>query len=230
MEVRRDCMSAQIRKALVKRIVEGYYKPGDRLLEMQIAGEFQTSQGPVREALRELEALRLVESQAFRGTRVRLLTEREMREAGQVRGMLEEMAAREAAAVLKGNVGPIRDEFEAIHEASRTQDLDGYAAHNMAFHRLIVEAGGNEVLLRVWDSLMLEVRTRIGLSQFHLDLVEVAESHRPILEALERGDGEEAGRMLRKHAETLCFWEQQGAAAMAAGARAENGRPAPLAS
>jgi DNA-binding GntR family transcriptional regulator len=226
MEVRRDCMRAQIRKVLVKRIVEGYYQPGDRLVELQIAREFRTSQGPVREALRELEALRLVESQTYRGTRVRLLTEREMREGGQVRGVLEEMAAREAAATLKGNVGPIRDEFEAIRQAARTQDLDGYAAHNMAFHRLIVAAAGNEVLLRVWDSLMLEVRTRIGLSQFHFDLLEVAETHRPILEALEGGDGEQAGRLLREHAESLCFWEQQGAAAMA---RAAAGQPAAVA-
>jgi DNA-binding GntR family transcriptional regulator len=71
----------------------------------------------------------------------------------------------------------------------------------MAFHRRIVEAGGNAVLLRVWDSLMLEVRTRIGLTQLNLDLQAVAETHEPIVEALEQGDGVLAGRLLREHAE-----------------------------
>ncbi|MHC5541965.1 GntR family transcriptional regulator, partial [Singulisphaera rosea] len=70
MGVRRDSIRGEIRRVLVKRILDGTYKPGDRLLELQIAREFQTSQGPVREALRELEALRLVESQTYRGTRV----------------------------------------------------------------------------------------------------------------------------------------------------------------
>ncbi len=53
----------------------------------------------------------------------------------------------------------------------------------MAFHRQIVEAAGNAVLLRVWDSLMLEVRTRIGLNQLDVDLTFAAETHGPIVEA-----------------------------------------------
>src|SRR5947209_4717619 len=80
MTVRRDCMRDQIRKELIKRIVDGTYRPGDRLVELQVAREFNTSQAPVREALRELEALRLVESETYRGTRVREISRREMKE------------------------------------------------------------------------------------------------------------------------------------------------------
>jgi DNA-binding GntR family transcriptional regulator len=203
-------MRDQIRRVLVQRILDGYYKPGDRLVELQIARELKTSQGPVREALRELEALRLVESETYRGTRVRALTDREREEAGQVRGMLEQAAAQWAAVVLKRNVAPLRAELEAIREAAATHDLDGFARHNMAFHRLIVEAAGNAVLLRVWDSLMLEVRTRIGLSQLDIDMTFAAETHLPIVEALDRGDGEAAGRLLREHAEFFCPGEQNG--------------------
>ena len=143
MGVQRDCMRDQIRRVLVQRILDGYYKPGDRLVELQIARELKTSQGPVREALRELEALRLVESETYRGTRVRAHSEREMEEAGQVRGMIEQTAAQWAAAALQRNVAPLRDELEAIRKAAAIRDLDGYARHNMAFHRLIVEAAGN---------------------------------------------------------------------------------------
>jgi DNA-binding GntR family transcriptional regulator len=210
MGVHRDCMRDQIRRVLVERILDGVYKPGDRLVELQIARELKTSQGPVREALREMEALRLVESETYRGTRVRAFTDREREEAGQVRGMLEQAAAQWAAVVPKRNVAPLRTELEAIRAAAATHDLDGFARHNMAFHRLIVEAAGNAVLLRVWDSLTLEVRTRIGLSQLDIDLGFAAEMHVPIVEALDRGDGETAGRLLREHAEFFCATEQNG--------------------
>ena len=199
MEIQRDCMRAHIRRALLKRILDGTYCPGDRLKELQIAREFQTSQGPVREALRELEALRLVESETYRGTRVRAIGPEERRETGEVRGVLEQAAALKATR-LKGNVAPLRTELNAIREAAAAGDLDAYSRRNTAFHRRIVEAGGNAVLLRVWDSLMLEVRTRIGLNELTLDLRAVAETHVPILDALERGDGALAGELLREHA------------------------------
>lgn len=201
MEIKRDCMRGHIRRALVERILDGTYQPGDRLIELQIAREFKTSQGPVREALRELEAMRLVENETYRGTRVRAISEQEMRDAGRVRGVLEAEAARIAAPLLKDDMGRIRAELEALRRAAVDQDIEGYARHNMAFHRVIVEAAGNTVLLRFWDSLMLEVRTRVGLSQLSLDLRKVAETHAPIVEALSRGDGEEAGRLIREHVE-----------------------------
>src|SRR5664279_3052332 len=100
--VHRDSVRDQIKRVLLGRILDGAYKPGDRLLELQIAREFDVSQGPVREALRELEALRLVESQTYRGTRVRGVNAQEMREAYQVRSCLEELAAKLAAPSFKG--------------------------------------------------------------------------------------------------------------------------------
>jgi DNA-binding GntR family transcriptional regulator len=203
-------MRDQIRRVLVQRILEGFYKAGDRLVELQIARELKTSQGPVREALRELEALRLVESETYRGTRVRAFSDGEMQEAGQVRGIIEQAAADRAAVVLRRNVASLRAELQAIRLAAATNDLDGYARHNMAFHRLIVEATGNAVLLRVWDSLMLEVRTRIGLMQHDIDLTYAAETHVPIVDAFDRGDGETAGRLLLEHAVMFCHGEQNG--------------------
>src|SRR4051794_26891510 len=132
MGVQRDCMRDQIRRVLVQRILDGHYKPGDRLVELQIARELKTSQGPVREALRELEALRLVESETYRGTRVRAHSAREMEEAGQVRGVIEQAAAQWASAALKRNVAPLRAELESMRKAAAIRDLDGYARHNMA--------------------------------------------------------------------------------------------------
>ncbi|WP_422928797.1 GntR family transcriptional regulator [Singulisphaera sp. PoT] len=200
MAGRHDSTRAKIRRALVQRILDGTYQPGDRLVELQIAGEFRSSQGPVREALRELEALRLVESVTYRGTRVRGISEPEMCESTHVRGVLEEEAAKLGAEALAKDIGPLREQLEGIRKAARKHDLDAYAEQNMEFHRTVVKASGNSVLLRLWDSLMLEVRVRVGLNQRSFNLEAVAESHAPIVEALARGDGVEAGRLLRAHA------------------------------
>jgi DNA-binding GntR family transcriptional regulator len=208
MTVHRDCMRDQIRRVLVQRILEGYYKPGDRLVELQIARELKTSQGPVREALRELDALRLVESETYRGTRVRAQSGQEREEAGRVRGVLEQRAAEWAAPFLMRNVAPLIAEVEGLRQSAAVRDPDAYARHNRAFHRLIVEASGNAVLLRLWDTLMLEAQTRIGLSQFDIDMSFAAETHVAIVDAFDRGDGETAGRLLREHAEMFCQGEQ----------------------
>lgn len=206
--VRRDCMRFQIRQELIRRVADGTYQPGERLVELQIAREFNTSQAPVREALRELEAMRLVETEPYRGTRVRALSERERWETAFVRGLLEAAAARAGTEALRCGIEALRRDWAAIEEAARAGDHDGYARHNAAFHRRIVEAAGNQVMLRVWDSLMVEAGTRLNLTATALDLVPAARSHGPIVEALARGDAERAGRLLRDHAESFSAGHQ----------------------
>ena len=201
--VRRDPIRGQIKRLLLGRILDGTYRPGDRLLELQIARELSTSQGPVREALRELEALRVVECKPYCGTRVRGVNTQEMIEAYQVRGALEELAAPAAARRLKNNVAALQAELDALRAAAKTRDLDAYAAHNLRLHRLIVEAAGNSVALRIWESLDFEARARIALER-PIVLREAAETHQPIIDALKRGDGKLAGRLLRAHAESFC--------------------------
>jgi len=201
MSVRRECMREQVKRVLLNRILDGTYQPGERLVELQIAREMNTSQGPVREALRELEGLRIVESQTYRGTRVRGVSAREMREAYQVRAVLEELAAQLAISQIGANLEPLIAEVEAMVAAGRLHDLDRFAEHDAAFHRLIVEASGNSVLLQVWDSLAFEARTRINLLWATVSLEELAQLHQPIINALIRGDGKTAGQLLREHFE-----------------------------
>ena len=198
--IRRDCLRSQIYRELLRRIVEGKYQPGDRLIELSIAREFDTSQAPVREALRELEALRVVETEAYRGTRVREVKADELIEVSEVRGVLEEAAAIHAAVGFKGKTEALQTEASALNAAAASGDPDAYSRHNAMFHRLIVQAGGNRVLERVWESLMLEARTRLGLKAFKFDLNAIAATHQPIVDAFHQGDGALAGTLLREHA------------------------------
>jgi DNA-binding GntR family transcriptional regulator len=197
----RTSLREQIKEILLARILNGEYRPGDRLVELQIAQEFGTSQAPVRESLRELEALGFVESAPYRGTRVRAVTKDELAEIYPVRAALEEVAARAAAQRLDGNVAALEAELAAMHNEADSGNLLEEVRHDVEFHRLIVAASGNRVLQDVWQSLRIEARTLISAIATEIDLHEIAEMHRPVLEALAARDGMLAGRLIREHIE-----------------------------
>lgn len=197
----REPAAARVRQLILARILAGVYPPGARLVELRLARELAISQTPVREALRQLEAVGIVRTEPWRGTRVREVSEREMREAYQVRAVLEQLAARLAAPRLDGRVEPLRRRVAELRAAARARDREGYARHDVPFHRAILEASGNAILLRTWESLNFEVRTRVHLARGHADLVAVADAHQAVVDALAAGDGRAAGKLLRRQAE-----------------------------
>jgi DNA-binding GntR family transcriptional regulator len=206
MAVMRSMLRDQIKDAIVERILDGVYGPGERIVEIRVAEEFGVSQAPVREALRELELLRLVVSEPFRGARVREVSAEELAEIYPVRAALEEVAARAAAPALAGNVQALTTELRAMRRAAKQGDVHEFIAHDVAFHRVIVEAAGNRTLEDLWRSLHVDLRTTITLIKHVEDLAEVAESHVPVLEALEAGDAELAASVLRRHIESFADW------------------------
>jgi DNA-binding GntR family transcriptional regulator len=197
--LRRDSMAERVKQELLRRIMQGELAPGARLVELQIARDLNTSQGPVREALRELEAMDLVTTEPYKGSRVREVTPKDIREAYVVRASLEELAARLAAPHFKGSVVTLRDEAAAIRTAARKKDIGAYALHDVNFHRLIVVGASNRILLRTWDSLAFEVRIQLWLSTGKFDLVGAQEAHWRIIDALEKGEGQRAGKLLQEH-------------------------------
>jgi DNA-binding GntR family transcriptional regulator len=199
--ISRTVLREQVKDILLHRIVSGELKPGERLVETRIASELGTSQAPVREALRDLELLRLVESEPFRGARVREFGDAEMIEVYPVRAVLEELAAREAASRLDGNVGLLEREVDQMRAAAQRGDVNALARHDIAFHRLIVESAGNVVLEQCWKSLGVEGRITISLYGTYVEPTEAAELHVPILEAIRSGKAAAAGRAARKHVE-----------------------------
>ena len=195
----RSSTASQIRKALLEQIMSGALPAGTRIKELHLARQFATSQGPVREAIRELETARFVVTEPYRGTRVREVTEREMHEAYVVRAALEDLAGQLAAPRLQGDVGLLRDRAERVRLAAERDDKHAYAADDLEFHRLILVSSGNEVLLRSWTELEFEMRIPLALARKKVDLQAAQEIHWRVVEALDAGKGEEAGQLLRWH-------------------------------
>lgn len=183
---------------LLQRILTDQYAPGQRLVETRIAQELGVSQAPVREALRDLELLRFVESAPFRGSWVREISREEMVQVYPVRAALEELAARAAAVRLGGDMRALEAELAAMRAAA---DLHEQVAHDVRFHELIVEAAANPPLTAAWQSLQVAATTAITALATGMPRDEIARRHQPIIDALRAGDAEAAGTASRRHLE-----------------------------
>ena len=197
--VARTVLREQVKEVLLERILRGELRPGDRLVETRIAQELGTSQAPVREALRDLELANLVESEPFRGARVRDVSDEEMLQVFPVRAALEELAAKEAARSAKGDVSALEAEIGAMRAAAKRGDVRVQVAHDISFHRAVAELSGNRVLLQAWLALGIEVPTAFAVYWTYFDAMELVQFHLPIMEAIRAGHVARAGSEARAH-------------------------------
>ncbi|MCU1508961.1 MAG: transcriptional regulator [Glaciihabitans sp.] len=195
----RVSLADQVRDYIVLEIAQGRLTPGTALREMEIAAQLGTSQTPVREAFRELTAVGLLESQIHVGTRVRNIVEQDLVDGVPVRAALEAIAGRLAAVRMEGDASEVREKFDAMMDVAGTGDRLAYASASTQFHRSIVRLAHNESLMRSWNALGIEVMTILAMASNEMSLVEAAESHREIVEALESGDAERSERVLASH-------------------------------
>lgn len=187
--VSRMVLSDQVKDHLLQAILDGRYPPGARIVETRVARELGTSQAPVREALRDLEALGLVETSAFRGARVRHPEVDELLEAFTVRAQLESLGARLATSVITdGQLDELAGFLGEMRRAARAGDVYAEAMADAMFHGRIVELSGNATLRRVWSLLEPFSRTYITLLAPGIDRHRIADLHQPVLDALRKRD------------------------------------------
>src|SRR3954465_2836379 len=99
-----ELLSATVKRLVLDRIVQGHYRPGQRIVEFQLAKELGVSQSPVREGLRELAAVGIVTIHPRRGARVRMPSSKELADVTLVRSEIDALAARLAAGLVTDDV------------------------------------------------------------------------------------------------------------------------------
>jgi DNA-binding GntR family transcriptional regulator len=214
--ISRSVLSDQVKDHLLQAILAGEYRPGTRIVETRVARDLGVSQAPVREALRDLEALGVIESTAFQGARVRQPSKAELLEAYGVRAELESLAARLALPRMQdADFEELQDYLDALQRAVRAGDTHEEARVDTAFHARLIEIAGNHALERVWRYLEPVSRTYITLVIPGVDSRQIADLHDPILDALRRQDPEMAEAAVRRHflvASTMfeTLWVDQG--------------------
>jgi DNA-binding GntR family transcriptional regulator len=197
MSIHRICMRDHVRNAIVARIVDGTYPPGTRLKEMSVARALNVSQAPVREALRELAALGLVETEHYRGTRVRSIDLSELREAYELRAEIEDASARRAVPCASEDLAELEADLGAMQSAARAGDLERYMSNAVDFHRRIVRMSGNSLFLHAWEHMAWDIRARIAARRIG-SIGVYDKDHAAVLTALRAGDGTRAGAILRR--------------------------------
>jgi DNA-binding GntR family transcriptional regulator len=199
--LKRTCMRDRIRDVLVSRILDGTYAAGTQLKELTLAREFNVSQTPIREALRELEGSGLVTSERFRGTRVRGADSAEMRESYELRTMLEVRSVKLAAPYSEKLLADFGECLVEMDVAVKEDDSERYIDAALRFHRRLVEGSQNRTFLSVWDSLLWDVRGRIALRRLAekgRSLHSLAGVHRELLTRLHAQDVDGAAQQVQE--------------------------------
>ena len=198
--VSRSVLAEQVKDRLLQDILAGRYPPDSRIVETRVARELGTSQAPVREALRGLEALGVVEILPFRGARVRRPSAPELLEAHAVRAELEALGARLGVPrMTDADLADLEALGEEMQRAASEGDRREVAVADARFHGRLLALAGNLTLERVWRSLEPFSRTYITLVAPGADAHRTADLHPSILRALRTRDPEQVVVALRHH-------------------------------
>jgi len=194
----------RICEELKTAIIRGEIAQGSKLNEPMLAARYGISRGPLREALRRLEGLGLVDHVPHVGARVVRLTREELLEIYYIREALEGMAARLAAELM--TEAEIQDLFDLLEQHAEQIKADEGCAYfqqegNLDFHFRIVRASRNPKLIQILQGdLYHRVRMyRYQSSQQAARAEKALREHRRIVEAIAEHDGELAELLVRRH-------------------------------
>jgi len=207
--VKRQSLTEQIKAILIERIIDGTLQPGDRLKELIIAEEFGTSQAPVREAIRSLQALGYVEHKPHVGALVKTYTKKEIEDAYQIREALEAHSLIMADIETPEFAEQLNLQLHRMHEAMVSGNIREFTDADNLFHRTIIECSGNERMLDIWESLRMQLQVIATLVETHMPLEEIYALHPPIVTALEHQHREGSARYLANHYQQIgTYWKR----------------------
>ncbi len=192
---------------LREQIVQGTFRPGQQINESVMAGQLNTSRGPLREALQRLCQEGILVSHRNRGVFVMELETDDIKEIYAVRESVESAAAntlldgspervKDTCEVLKGIVGDMAKQVAA-------SDWQAIARLDMQFHTSFVAGTGNSRLIRIYQTLAAESRMCIVNLEVSYPRADVlVEEHQNLLDLLEGGDRKGLLKAIKRHMQT----------------------------
>lgn len=197
---KRPLYREEIKETLMEAIISGELKPGDRIVETRWARELGVSQSPIREAIRELEMIGMVENIPYKGCIVRKLTLKDVRDTFSVRIALETLAAEE---IINGDTEELLEEMQTyLNEmilCAEINDRKGFTENDVKFHEAFVERSQNELLKKLWRQCYVRDNTRISTIFSNLSIVELAQRHKLIYDAIRLADIERLREEISAH-------------------------------
>ena len=186
---------------LTEEISSGILRPGDQLEEAALAEKYALSRTPIREAIRAMVAIGLLETRPRKGAIVRILTAKELLDLFEVGAGLEGMACRLAAAALtQKHAESIEQALEKCIAASATGYKVQYSIANLEFHAAIHAATDNHWLIEQLQNIGIHINPYRSLPyDLRGRLAKSTEEHTMICLAILSGEGERASELMRDH-------------------------------
>lgn len=187
-----------------KMIIENQIKPGERIVETRLAKDLGVSQSPIREAIRELEMMGLVENIPYKGCIVKKLGTREIINSYQVRSALEMLSVRQAIVKMdETNYRELEMLLAKMQQAARKNDKSLFSSFDIQFHRKIIEVADNALLEKMWEAVSLGQWTHVTTSLSVISLDQLAKRHEIVLETIRKRDADGASRAMQQHISEL---------------------------
>lgn len=193
----RDVVFNTLREAILK----GELKPGERLMELQLASKLGVSRTPIREAIRMLQQEGLAVTIPRRGAEVAKMTEKNMEDVLQIREALEILAVQLACEkVTKQQIVHLGEAVEEFERAVKTGDLKQITQSDIDFHDKIYEAADNPKLVNLLNNIREQIyRYRVEYLKEEENYPNLIEEHRKIFAGLENRDKNFVTEMTEKH-------------------------------
>lgn len=185
-------------------IINGELRPGDTLIETDLAAKMGVSRAPLREAFNILSAEGLVETVPYHGTTVRKLVRKDIEDLYSVRSMMEVFAIERIIDAGQGcideAVSVLVSICDEMMEAARQGSMVDVNRIDRQFHNALIIHSDNALLLMLWSSVTLRVQQVMSLRNKKTgDLQQIARNHLAIVDAIARSDTPEATRLICAH-------------------------------
>lgn len=201
--VERESTAAIIARRLREAIMSGALPPGGQLGEADLAGRFNVSRGPLREAMQRLVQEGLLRSERHRGLFVVELEPGDVYDIYAARVAVEQAATRR---ILRGDHKAAAERLARVHaemaEAADSGDDEALSDADLRFHEMLVRASGSRRLVRMTRTLLVETRMCLSaLQRTYEHASDRLAEHAGIIEAIRTGDESAALMLLESHME-----------------------------
>ncbi|MGH3441844.1 MAG: GntR family transcriptional regulator [Nitriliruptorales bacterium] len=205
----RESLHERVVHAIRDAIVQGRLRPGQKIPEHDLADQLGVSRTPIREALRVLEQQDLVETRPKRGTFVRRVDYRDVRDGLSVRMALEEVAIRQVLERVDGSdwdrfVDKAGQIVDAMRVAVEEDDPVSGVELDVEFHTMLIDAADNRYLSNTWRLVGLPTLVWAPEREIYPQAAEdlivgFPRRHQELLDALRTRDPQVASRAVRDH-------------------------------
>lgn len=196
-------LGAELAVRLQEEILSGQFPPGSPLREIPLAERYGASRQTIREALRSLSDLGLVELHARRGARIPSMSPRRAREVYTLRALVEPFALRSALVegrIRSAEMARIEAAFKHMADCAERDDVAALIEADMAFHWELCSPFDHGMLLDILKRLQNATRqSMVHMKVYGSDAEGEVESHSPILRAVRARDADGAAQAMRDH-------------------------------